>query len=289
LVLVEDCTTAGETIDWLRWLLESDEAPPMLAVLAAPSQFELPSLQPLLGHPAVEVIAIDPLDDADMRELVDALIGLEAPLAERVVHQARGFAGYAVQLVSDWVDRGALVPGPEGFTVIPSEAADLPADVPANIGYAAAEKHFSTARLNPDIMTVETDHDMRNPTDMIVLDRVAVGVDHLAGHLVVGVQTDQVEAEDRGLVARDLAEAQADNVEQARLADAQLLEFLDAGLVEDLVIGLDAGGVLELLEEGLLAVLLDVPGGERHAHHLEFRRVLRCRIARSQSHKDGGD
>jgi tetratricopeptide (TPR) repeat protein len=131
LVLVEDCTTAGETIDWLRWLVESDEAPPVLAVLAAPSHVELPSLQPLLGHPAVEVIAIDPLDDADMRDLVDALIGLEAPLAERVVRQARGFAGYAVQLVSDWVDRGALVPGPDGFTVIPSEAADLPVDVPA--------------------------------------------------------------------------------------------------------------------------------------------------------------
>ncbi len=61
----------------------------------------------------------------------------------------------------------------------------IPADVPANIGYAAAEKHFSTARLNPDIMTVETDHDMRNPTDMIVLDRVAKALFRIEGIAMV--------------------------------------------------------------------------------------------------------
>ncbi len=49
----------------------------------------------------------------------------------------------------------------------------VPSDVPANVGYAAAEEHFSPARLNPDIMMIESDHDMRNPTDMIVLDRIA--------------------------------------------------------------------------------------------------------------------
>lgn len=57
----------------------------------------------------------------------------------------------------------------------------IPADVPANVGYAAAEKHFSTARLNPDIMTIESDHDMRNPTDMIVLDRIAKALFRIEG------------------------------------------------------------------------------------------------------------
>lgn len=61
----------------------------------------------------------------------------------------------------------------------------IPADVPANVGYAAAEKHFSTARLNPDIMTVETDHDMRNPTDMIVLDRIAKALFRIEGIAMV--------------------------------------------------------------------------------------------------------
>ena len=61
----------------------------------------------------------------------------------------------------------------------------VPADVPANIGYAAAEKHFSAARLNPDIMMVESDHDMRNPTDMIVLDRIAKSLFRIRGLAMV--------------------------------------------------------------------------------------------------------
>lgn len=61
----------------------------------------------------------------------------------------------------------------------------IPADVPANIGYAAAEKHFSAARLNPDILMVESDHDMRNPTDMIVLDRIAKALFRVRGIAMV--------------------------------------------------------------------------------------------------------
>ncbi len=57
-----------------------------------------------------------------------------------------------------------------------------PADVPANVGYTAAEKHFSAARLNPpDIMMIDSDHDMRNPTDMIVLDRIAKALFRVRG------------------------------------------------------------------------------------------------------------
>ena len=49
----------------------------------------------------------------------------------------------------------------------------VPSDVPSNIGYAAAEKHFTSARMNPDMLMVESDHDLRNSRDMMVLDRVA--------------------------------------------------------------------------------------------------------------------
>jgi putative drug exporter of the RND superfamily len=57
----------------------------------------------------------------------------------------------------------------------------MPASAPANIGYAAAERHFSPARLNPELLMIETDHDMRNPADMLILDRVAKGVFHVPG------------------------------------------------------------------------------------------------------------
>ena len=49
----------------------------------------------------------------------------------------------------------------------------IPADLPANVGYAAAERHFSAARMNPDILLVDAGRDLRNPADMLVLDKIA--------------------------------------------------------------------------------------------------------------------
>ena len=57
----------------------------------------------------------------------------------------------------------------------------MPAKTPSNVGYAAAERHFSKARLNPELLMVEADHDLRNPTDMILLERVAKAVFHTDG------------------------------------------------------------------------------------------------------------
>ena len=57
----------------------------------------------------------------------------------------------------------------------------MPADSPSNVGYAAAERHFSKARLNPELLMVEADHDLRNPADMILLERVAKAVFHTDG------------------------------------------------------------------------------------------------------------
>ncbi len=42
----------------------------------------------------------------------------------------------------------------------------LPADLSANVGYDAAERHFSAARMNPELLMVESDHDLRNPAGL---------------------------------------------------------------------------------------------------------------------------
>ncbi len=57
----------------------------------------------------------------------------------------------------------------------------MPASAPASVGYTAAERHFSRARLEPELLMVEADYDMRNPADMLVLDRVAKAVFHVPG------------------------------------------------------------------------------------------------------------
>ena len=57
----------------------------------------------------------------------------------------------------------------------------LPDDIPANVGYAAADRHFPQARMNPEMLLIETNHDVRNSADMLVVDRVAKAVFHIPG------------------------------------------------------------------------------------------------------------
>ncbi|OYN81313.1 MMPL family RND transporter [Mycolicibacterium sphagni] len=61
----------------------------------------------------------------------------------------------------------------------------LPTDAPVNEGFAAADRHFTQARMNPDILMVEADHDMRNPADMLVLNKIASNVMHTEGIAMV--------------------------------------------------------------------------------------------------------
>jgi len=68
-----------------------------------------------------------------------------------------------------------------GYTTSYDARAYMPADSPANLGYAAAERHFGQARLNPELLMVEADHDMRDPADMLVVERIAKAIFHLPG------------------------------------------------------------------------------------------------------------
>jgi putative drug exporter of the RND superfamily len=57
----------------------------------------------------------------------------------------------------------------------------IPRDIPANLGFAAADRHFSQARMMPEILMIEADHDMRNPADFLVLNKLAKGVFRVPG------------------------------------------------------------------------------------------------------------
>ena len=52
----------------------------------------------------------------------------------------------------------------------------LPDHLPANAGYAAADRHFDPARLNPELLMVESDHDMRTPADFLVIEKIAKAI-----------------------------------------------------------------------------------------------------------------
>jgi putative drug exporter of the RND superfamily len=68
-----------------------------------------------------------------------------------------------------------------------NERHNLPENAPSNIGYHASDRHFPPARMEPELLMVEADHDLRNPAGMLVLDRIAKGIFHLPG--IARVQT----------------------------------------------------------------------------------------------------
>jgi len=56
-----------------------------------------------------------------------------------------------------------------------------PANMPANLAMGVADRHFSQARMNPELLMLQADHDLRDPADMLVVDRVAKNVAHMRG------------------------------------------------------------------------------------------------------------
>ena len=57
----------------------------------------------------------------------------------------------------------------------------LPTDLPANEGYSAADRHFSQARMNPELMMIESDHDLRNSADFLVINKIAKNIFKVPG------------------------------------------------------------------------------------------------------------
>lgn len=53
----------------------------------------------------------------------------------------------------------------------------IPGNIPASQGIAAAERHFpESSMMSPEILMVETDRDLRNPADFLVLEKLAKGL-----------------------------------------------------------------------------------------------------------------
>lgn len=68
-----------------------------------------------------------------------------------------------------------------GYKTSYDDRSYLPQDLPANLGYAAANRHFSQSRMMPDILMIQADHDLRNPADFIVLHKLAKAIFRVPG------------------------------------------------------------------------------------------------------------
>ncbi|WP_419179719.1 MMPL/RND family transporter [Mycolicibacter terrae] len=68
-----------------------------------------------------------------------------------------------------------------------NEPSATPAGVESNRGYAAMDRHFAANQLLPDMVTVEADHDLRNPAGLLAVERVSRALMAIPG--VRGVQS----------------------------------------------------------------------------------------------------
>lgn len=68
-----------------------------------------------------------------------------------------------------------------GYRTSYDDRSYLPRNLPANLGYSAADRHFSQSRMMPEILMVKANHDMRNPADFLVLHKLAKAIFRVPG------------------------------------------------------------------------------------------------------------
>jgi serine/threonine protein kinase/tetratricopeptide (TPR) repeat protein len=138
---LEDVQWGSDALGLVKFLLESDRGPvptgplPVLVLLTLREDllddrpWAQTQLSELLALDGSERLDISPLSTADHERLVKQLLGLSGALAARVAARTRGNPLFAVQLVGDWVARGLLEPGEEGFVLAPGNEVPLPDDI----------------------------------------------------------------------------------------------------------------------------------------------------------------
>ncbi len=135
ILIVDDAQWATETLELVQNLLEpSFGAPfPALVILTArPEALEERSLATdtlcaLAARREVKRVVVGPLAPAESAELLRHTLGLGAELSRTVELATEGVPQFAVQLVEDWVARGLLTGGDDGFAL--RERAQLPGSV----------------------------------------------------------------------------------------------------------------------------------------------------------------
>ena len=138
-VVLDDAQWSVDSLAFAEHLMRTGVTAPLPIVLILTVQSDaladLPGgaerLDALCTAAASRRIALGPLAPADQAELVQRLLGLEAGVAAIVEERTAGNPLFAVQLVGDWIQRGRLVAGPEGFRLRPGEQVALPDDVHA--------------------------------------------------------------------------------------------------------------------------------------------------------------
>ena len=178
---LEDVHWGSETVSFVEQLLGSEsltDAPIAVVMTARDDSLEdLPEmdrrLETLTEREAVTDLPIGALDDRSHRQLVREVLHLDDELADRVYRRTDGDPLFAVQLVTEWVDRGDVTPGPAGFEPDGDESLEVPDDpetfwrrrldrflpiLRRNAGEDAEEALFAAAALGENVSDREWKH-----------------------------------------------------------------------------------------------------------------------------------
>lgn len=135
-ILFDDAHWNLDILQLVATMLESDVSEqPILFVLTVrddlvkQDSMVSQTIERILKSAFSEQIPIGLLTQTEMEALVHDLLKLEKNLASRVAKQSGGSPLFAVQLVQDWVAKGYLEPGIDGFLLQSGNEIRLPKDI----------------------------------------------------------------------------------------------------------------------------------------------------------------
>lgn len=133
IVWIDDAQWGGETVEWAARRATKGQSAVLFVVTVRddavdPSSREHALLRELVRDPDTIELRLPPLTLLQQLELVEHLLGLERSVAVRLAERSAGNPLFAVQLVTDWVRRGALRPGETGLELTGPEP-EIPRDI----------------------------------------------------------------------------------------------------------------------------------------------------------------
>jgi serine/threonine protein kinase/tetratricopeptide (TPR) repeat protein len=134
LVWIDDAQWAPEALEFVSYSLAAQPTPTLFVLTVrdeAVASTTGATLVRLAQRSDVRTVDVQRLPPADHQSLVGEMLHLESDLARQVAERTDGNPLFALQLVGDWVQRGVLELGAEGFRLADGEAATIPDDIRA--------------------------------------------------------------------------------------------------------------------------------------------------------------
>ncbi|MFB6375763.1 MAG: protein kinase, partial [Bradymonadaceae bacterium] len=136
-VRLEDVPRNRRTLRFVEYVIEetTDHTVPMLVLMTARSEEwdERPATRSLretiAAADCARTVDLEPLAPRHHREMIRRMLRFSDELVDEIVEQTSGHPLFAVQLVTDWLERGVIVSTPGGLALDDRRRATVPRDL----------------------------------------------------------------------------------------------------------------------------------------------------------------